>query len=612
MEGVRRSSRKAMVALAQRFPLLKDLKLSPDQVNVLDPLEVQLMHVGIIRHFSSSQDLQNIDPDFAVLERHFDQLQGLPRSQKPQSPGDVDESTPSALAANVRDSGMKATFKDRSGLSVPLEDLSSLSEDSADGGLAQLSSKGRRTGACSPLEDHSADDSDYRPTKTPRQGGRAGKNPREPPSQPPRLPSVTYQVSTTSTSSSNPAPPLFRPSGLDQVEGKPRQKKRKRQYNAHHKNKVHSRSIQVHVASEGLNISQDSRISKPGWMGVNASQDMRGQIAAALTKPPGFASAIFSGIKLIPYIPHFATAVCDRAKRMFLYRSQLTPNMLQNLLPKVHEAVPRFVAAIHHPFSEESMLRNSRGDHWFSIAGHDRNNKQKPEATQFQRANHETISEFFAPGQILHDLTRYGCSILKQHFPAIAERYTSALNYMKKEHGIEAQFGLFFNFCLNAAREGTKRVFCKPHVDWKNLAFGVCMIFVYGHFDHREKCWLVIWEAGIALELPPGAFLFYPSSLFLHFNIDLSHLPIVTTPNGERPTRENSKPLYFCGCKSHPKDGAWAQAEGRGSMVWFNQASMFQTSETGMNTLKDARVAGVSDVCNGGEWLEKSTFPYRT
>ncbi|KAF9024466.1 hypothetical protein BDP27DRAFT_1376774 [Rhodocollybia butyracea] len=92
----------------------------------------------------------------------------------------------------------------------------------------------------------------------------------------------------------------------------------------------------------------------------------------------------------------------------------------------------------------------------------------------------------------------------------------------------------------------------------------------------------------------------------------LTYLPIVTTPNGERPTRENSKPLYFCGCKSHPKDGAWAQAEGRGSLVWLNQASMFQTLETGMNTLKDTRVAGALDICNGREWLEKSTFPYHT
>jgi hypothetical protein len=72
---------------------------------------------------------------------------------------------------------------------------------------------------------------------------------------------------------------------------------------------------------------------------------------------------------------HLGTAVCDSTKRMFLYRSRLTPNMLSNVLPKVNKVVPKFIAAIKHPFSENDMLRNSRGDHWFSIAGHDRNNK---------------------------------------------------------------------------------------------------------------------------------------------------------------------------------------------------------------------------------------------
>ncbi|KAF9056955.1 hypothetical protein BDP27DRAFT_1241705 [Rhodocollybia butyracea] len=157
-----------------------------------------------------------------------------------------------------------------------------------------------------------------------------------------------------------------------------RGQQRKKLYNAWQKKKVHTRSVQVHTASagEGLDIARDSCISKPGWMGVNASRDARGEIQDALAKTPGLAHTIFSGIKLIPYVPHLATAICDRAKQMFLYRSQLTSNMLDNLLPRVDEAVPRFIEAIRHPFSEDDMLRNLCGTHWFSIAGHDRNNKR--------------------------------------------------------------------------------------------------------------------------------------------------------------------------------------------------------------------------------------------
>jgi len=51
---------------------------------------------------------------------------------------------------------------------------------------------------------------------------------------------------------------------------------------------------------------------------------------------------------------------------------------------------------------------------------------------------------------------------------------------MRENDNIEAKFGLFFNFCLNSPCKGVKQVFCTPHVDWKNIAFGVCMIFIYG------------------------------------------------------------------------------------------------------------------------------------
>lgn len=42
-----------------------------------------------------------------------------------------------------------------------------------------------------------------------------------------------------------------------------------------------------------------------------------------------------------------------------------------------------------------------------------------------------------------------------------------------------------------------------------------------GTFDHRRKAWLVIWEAGVILEIPAGVFVAYPSSLFYHFNWDI-------------------------------------------------------------------------------------------
>lgn len=75
-------------------------------------------------------------------------------------------------------------------------------------------------------------------------------------------------------------------------------------------------------------------------------------------------------------LSHLATALSDASSRMFLYHSNLTQAMMEEILPEVHSIIPEFVTAIKKPFTDGDMLANSRGLHWFSIAGHDRNNKE--------------------------------------------------------------------------------------------------------------------------------------------------------------------------------------------------------------------------------------------
>ncbi|KAJ3925918.1 MAG: hypothetical protein NXY57DRAFT_1043707, partial [Lentinula lateritia] len=396
----------------------------------------------------------------------------------------------------------------------------------------------------------------------------------------------------------------IRPSNISSQEWRRMRKHQHRQWSLTQKA---ARSTAVKPLSTDFDLKRDSRVSKPTWMGLNTTSDLRKPIQEAILQTHSeVARCLFSGITAVPYVPHLALAVGDGLGRLFLYRSRLTGKMMGELLPQVNGVVPTFVSAISKPFTNKDMLLNSRGEHWFSIAGHNRNNKSRPAATTLQQQNHAALTKLFQQAAD-HNHRAYGCEILKAHFPAIAKRYQDSINLMKEEYGIKAMFGLFFNFCLNAPREGARRVFCKPHVDWKNVAFGVCMIYVYGHFNHHEKCWLVIWEAGIAIEIPPGVFVFYPSSLFLHFNIDLSYLPIVTTQTDERLTKENSAALYFCHCNSHEGNQGWVDADGRGSMVCFNQASMIQTSKLGVPTIQQAKLLGLNTHCDSEAWLTRDT-----
>ena len=121
-----------------------------------------------------------------------------------------------------------------------------------------------------------------------------------------------------------------------------------------------------------------------------------------------------------------------------------------------------------------------------------------------------------------------------------------------------------------------------------------------------------MWEAGLIIQIPPGVFIAYPSALFYHFNIDLAgrcaltlslvhadavatDLEVVSTVGPDLPTPANSTKLA---------NGA----PGRGSCVWFNQASMWQTAELGENTIKQAKAKGMNTTCDNGEFLDDLIF----
>jgi hypothetical protein len=139
------------------------------------------------------------------------------------------------------------------------------------------------------------------------------------------------------------------------------------------------------------------------------------------------------------------------------------------------------------------------------------------------------------------------CSVVRLMFPGVAERFLKSAEWHKEKHGIEPLFGLFWNFRINGLFPGQKRVHCLPHADAKNIV-GVCVLVVYqlpgmfslsisrisslfkdvasiviGYkFNHRKRTWLVVYEAGVAIELPPWMVTAYPSSLLFHFNLDIT------------------------------------------------------------------------------------------
>lgn len=153
---------------------------------------------------------------------------------------------------------------------------------------------------------------------------------------------------------------------------------------------------------------------------------------------------------------------------------------------------------------------------------------------------------------------------VRMAFPGVAARFDLSASWHKQQHGIEPLFGVFWNWCLNGYFPKTlrphqsppvkklnhqrNRVHCTPHADAKN-PISICALMMWvlkgceyytymdilcislneGYytvlFDHSRRSWLVIWEAGVIVQLPPWVLFIYPSSLFYHFNIDIHGMP---------------------------------------------------------------------------------------
>ncbi|KAI0259138.1 hypothetical protein BC834DRAFT_846937 [Gloeopeniophorella convolvens] len=335
-----------------------------------------------------------------------------------------------------------------------------------------------------------------------------------------------------------------------------------------------------------FNVTSGVNVAKGGWQGQQAPAYARKQITERYQS-----GEIKDDLKHFVRLPYLNDSegksrglfVADKKHRVFLHRG--TPFNFLVVDPK---SVAQMFAAFMGDSLEEKLTKSRaeknpspRGPHLATIIGHWRQSMKEASLTKWHKDNTSRVEA------LLDNPIKYVSSAVKMVFPNVVKRFDESAkwHFDRSKGRVRPLFGCFWNFCLNGILPGDSRVHCLPHADAKNPAathwlrtdaYADC-------FNHKYRSWLAIWEAGIIVELPPWVLLVYPSSLFFHFNIDIHDIKFVTTEGAELPTPESSTPLVVEG-----------DEKGRGSMVWFNMATMFQSSETGFDTLAEASRAGRS------------------
>ncbi|KAI0060521.1 hypothetical protein BV25DRAFT_1839581 [Artomyces pyxidatus] len=306
------------------------------------------------------------------------------------------------------------------------------------------------------------------------------------------------------------------------------------------------------------NLASQGSISGSGWQGKPPPVWARKEII--LRYKNGTILDDLKSFLPLPYIGNksgagSALSVLDNQGRIFLFRS-FQASFLKDKADTLYYHFDKLLRpTLKNSKSKKKAANGARGPHFASIIGHWRQSAQEPGLTTFHKKYSKEVDELLKQ-PIIQNMIKWVSSVVEVMFPGVAKRFRECAAWHKEENGIEPLFGLFWNLCINGLFPGQGRIHTLPHADSKN-PISVCAVMVYtlpnSHFDHTRRSWLVIWEAGIIVELPPWVLVVYPSSLFFHFNIDITDIKFVTTA-GAMPTPENSRPIT-------PGDD-----QGRGSM----------------------------------------------
>ncbi|KAF7333522.1 hypothetical protein MVEN_02368400 [Mycena venus] len=342
------------------------------------------------------------------------------------------------------------------------------------------------------------------------------------------------------------------------------------------------------ITSTTFSLLHDASISPAGFQGIRPPKLARNQIRQLYHLKPD-AAALRDHLNHffpLPYVEGRAVFVLDKDGHLFFNRT--TPaKFLEGREEEIEYAIALLAGKdLTCPKTRAKFKGEDRGPHCAMILGHHRQSRIAPELTGFHRSRLDDAQTFMNL-PIMIRIFDWVKSIIRILFPRIAARFEEDAAWHEKEYNIRPLFGYFWNFCLNVVFPGQERIHTGPHTDFKNQ-IGVCSILTYllksgAKFDHKRRSWIVIWELGMRAQLVPWTLASYPSALFLHFNVDVHQLRFVhTAEDVELPTPENSTPIVS------------GDDTGRGSMVFFNQATMRHGPVFGVSTRKMA-AAGQND-----------------
>ncbi|KDR74716.1 hypothetical protein GALMADRAFT_70580, partial [Galerina marginata CBS 339.88] len=112
-------------------------------------------------------------------------------------------------------------------------------------------------------------------------------------------------------------------------------------------------------------------------------------------------------------------------------------------------------------------------------------------------------------------------AVMKSWAPDLYSYYVDRLGSLHENHPELERIFPTSVFTAASYNFGPRTV-CYKHTDFANLPFGLCAITALGSFDPKKGGHLILWDAHLVIEFPPGSTILIPSAVMAHSNIPVA------------------------------------------------------------------------------------------
>ncbi|RPD72151.1 hypothetical protein L226DRAFT_467466, partial [Lentinus tigrinus ALCF2SS1-7] len=194
--------------------------------------------------------------------------------------------------------------------------------------------------------------------------------------------------------------------------------------------------------------------------------------------------------------------IADAADRVFTVLAG-QPND-PNWAGVISRATKKFNAAQAKLSAVEAPADHRRGGHFAVHTGMSIGSGQKHVGNLKNSPHRQKIIDDLKSDPDILRIANFGSGGLRNYVPKVHDVYACNMDAL-----LASDSTLTRNFVNNVFAAATfnlgPRVATYPHLDHLNYAFGMCAVTALGNYDPKESGHIILWDAKLIIEFPPGS-----------------------------------------------------------------------------------------------------------